>query len=190
MNKISLVLFVFLLTIATMANAETVAPCQLGTNWAVDPSRQLADGEEIFKLPASRIVTISQREKPGSSRIVWRRCSLPAGTQVIRGGATEWVKVCGNTILAEGEALRLALRGEVGPQGPRGFTGEQGQPGENLVPPRRPLCGESWKTGRRWGCVAAAAIIVGFAASQGGGGDDNKEVVTTLPPCTNLPCKR
>lgn len=187
MKRNGLFLFAFLFVFATMASADTVAPqCQLGTQWAVDPSRQLADGEEIFKLPASRVVTISQREKPGSSRIVWRRCSLPAGTQVIRGGATEWVKVCGNTILAEGEALRLALRGEIGPQGPQGPRGFTGEPGKDLTPIKRPLCGESWRTGRRWACVAVAAIVVGAAASQGGG--DDKEKVTTLPPCTSLPC--
>ncbi len=40
--------------------------------------------------------------------------------------------------------------------------------------PRRPLCGESWKTGRRWGCFVVGAAVVGLGASALGGGDDNK----------------
>lgn len=170
-------MFVFLVLTISASAQTTIPPCQLGTAWAVDPHRQLADGEEIYQLPEARVVTISQREKPGSSHIIFRRCTLPKGTNIVRNGATEWAKPCGNTILAEGEALAMALRGEIGPQGftgPEGPRGRKGDPGQNLVPPQ-PLCGRSWSSGRRWGCTAVAVLIGGGITAALSGGEEKKK---------------
>ncbi|MDP9249164.1 MAG: hypothetical protein M3M85_01485 [bacterium] len=46
----------------------------------------------------------------------------------------------------------------------------------------RPLCGESWRTGRRWGCAAVVVIVVGGTVALLSDDDDSGEQVTTLPP--------
>ena len=188
-KNFSFFFFIFLLAVPASTLETDAPPCRLGTDWAVNPSRALAPGEEAVTVSGGTVV-MNQRESPGASRIVFRRCILPA-TQVVVGGTAPWVKGCGNTFTPEGWALPIptgvlaALRGPGGPQGPPGPEGPQGPegpmgpeslrgprgfPGEDLLP-RRPLCGESWRTGRRWGCTVVGILVGGgiYALSGGGG---------------------
>lgn len=129
MKRIVLVIM-GVLFLGTLAEAQTtIATCQLGTAFAVNPNRQLAPGEKIVTVPGG-IVTISQREKPGSSRIVFRRCILPP-TDVVIGGVHPWVKKCGNNVTPEGWQIpgTEPIPGPPGEKGDPGLPGPPGQPG-------------------------------------------------------------
>jgi len=100
--------------------------CQLGTALAVNPGRQLAPGEKEVTATGG-VVTLTQRERAGSSHIVLRRCILPAGTKLACGPAGCWVRVCGNDVVAT-EGWTLPGVGIVGAEGPQGKRGDPGIP--------------------------------------------------------------
>ncbi|OGI92487.1 hypothetical protein A2933_01100 [Candidatus Nomurabacteria bacterium RIFCSPLOWO2_01_FULL_46_18] len=116
--------------------AQKTPVCQLGTPFAINPMRPLAPGESIVKAEGGPAV-ISQREKLGSTHIVYRRCIIPAGTEIVCGLNGCWIKECGNGVWqTEGWSLPLPVarvekgdRGDVGPMGPMGPQGIQGPPG-------------------------------------------------------------
>lgn len=171
----SLITVLFLFGLSTEVSAQSISECRLGTAWAVDPSRQLAENERLVKVPGG-IVTISQRETPGSSHIVLRRCKLPE-TEIVIGGAIPWVKECGNTFWPEGWALPPVtpiadtfekMKGDPGPPGPQGMKGEkgdkgdpgpQGPPGKDAVSKPK---SKNWLVRNKW-------WVIGGLAGAGGG---------------------
>lgn len=200
MKGITMFLFAFLLVFATMASAEvtnhwpTVDQCLSAKNSpfyypSILSQQKLAKDEVVLGHPTGGCADMDLPDRFGKRG--WVRIEL--GRKLVYGpdGTIRRLEECNNHIHGfVAFPLVAALRGEVGPrgpqgpEGPRGFTGKSGK---DFTPTKRPLCGESWRTGRRWGCAAVVAIIGGFAASQMGG-DGDKEQVTTLPPCTSLPC--
>lgn len=125
--------FMVLVIVSSRAQAQTtvvpVPTCQIGTQYSVNPNRQLAPRESIVKVSGG-IVTITQREKPGSSHIVFRRCVLPPN-EVVVGGILPWVRKCGQDFIPEGWIVpgMQALQGLPGPIGPQGPKGDKGDPG-------------------------------------------------------------
>lgn len=183
MNKLAifLVFLTYGLSFATVASAA-VPNCVLGGPTAMDTNRQLVEGEVFEKTTGPLVVNL--RFKPTAQHPEHvGECMLPSGTEVAtKNGLLMWVRSCGNdevnhNVVVNPKIFRTSmegLRGYPGPQGPEGPQGPQGLDGKDFVPQRRPLCGESWKTGRRWACTAVAVIVVGTAAtSSGGGGGDN-----------------
>jgi hypothetical protein len=81
--------------------------CNIGGVVAVDKNRKLAPGEEIT-METGGIVVIAQREAPGSTHIVFRRCVLQNGEPVVIGGLVPWAKNCGNAII-QTEGWKLPL---------------------------------------------------------------------------------
>jgi hypothetical protein len=121
--------------VVASATLPTLPTCQLGTRWAVDTQRPLAPGEQVVKVKGGPVL-ITQREQPGSNRIVLRRCNLPE-TDMVIGGVTPWVKACGNDAIPEGwviPELEVLKRGPEGPQGPKGDVGPQGPLGPQGPP--------------------------------------------------------
>ena len=111
--KNAMLLFVSFLVFTSMGmgqDQQKSAPlpdCHLGTAFAVDPFRPLAQGEEIVDATGGPVV-ISQRETPNSIRIVYRHCNLPKTKAVVGGSTGPWVKICGNQI-AQTEGWSLPL---------------------------------------------------------------------------------
>lgn len=109
--------------------------CNIGTPVAIDPNRQLAPGEEIT-TETGGIVVITQKESPGSTHILLRRCILEKGEPVVIGGILPWVRRCGNALpQTEGWTLPIAKsqrimpgtpgeKGDTGPRGPEGLPGQ------------------------------------------------------------------
>lgn len=96
------------LIFAGVVSAQQMTPtCNMGTAFAVNPNRQMAPGEEITNKTGG-VVVVAQRETPGSTHIVFRRCTLPRGEEVVIGGTIPWVKKCGNALVqTEGWTLPL-----------------------------------------------------------------------------------
>jgi uncharacterized membrane protein YgcG len=111
--------------------AETVPACQIGTAWAVNPQRQMVAGEHSITVPAGGVVVTTQRDKPGSNVIVFRRCRLAQAEEVVVGGASPWFKKCGQEFWAEGWVIPGTgpITGATGPVGPTGLQGTQGPVG-------------------------------------------------------------
>jgi hypothetical protein len=124
-------LFVFALSLAlahtTMALEPNTPQCHLGTAWAIKPERKVETWEKSILTPAGVIADVTQRETPGSSHIVIRRCELPEKTEVIYGGVGgPWIRKCGNAMSnIEGWTIPIEL-----PMGPRGYKGDKGDRGE------------------------------------------------------------
>jgi hypothetical protein len=139
---------------AGTAKADDLRPCQLGTAWAVNPDRQPADGEHEVSARGGPVL-MTQRETPGSSHIVWRRCNLAANEKVVVGG-TPWVSKCGNDFLPLGwllpEPPKQGLQGTTGPRGPEGPQGKPGAAGKDAELPLPPplLWGISGGGSRDW----------------------------------------
>ena len=123
----NLLLFFMFLGCGFAQTQERIPTCRLGTDWAVDTRRGLAPGGGITTRTGG-IVVLAQRETPGSTHIVFRRCILPVGTEVVIGGTEPWVKECGNALIqTEGWSLPLAASQKIlGPQGPKGEKGDPG----------------------------------------------------------------
>ena len=151
----NLAVFFILALLATVASA-TVKPCVLGGPTAMDPTRELAEGEVFVKT--NRPLVVNLRFKPTEARPEQvGECLLLAGSEVaVKGGILQWVKLCGNdevnkNIFVFPFELPKVLKGEPGkdgtpgksglegpqgpegPRGPRGFRGEQGAPGATTV---------------------------------------------------------
>jgi hypothetical protein len=159
----------------------------------MDTNRQLAEGETFVNTDRPLVVNLQFKPTAKHPEQVGE-CMLPRGTKVAqKSGILQWVAECGNDEVNKNIFIIpfTLLKGDKGDKGDEGYTPIKGKDyfdGENgKNPPRRPLCGESLKTGRRWGCIALAILVGGgaYTASQGGG---DTEHVTTLPPCTGLPC--
>lgn len=186
----------FLVTVAVVA--EDCKPCQLGTAWAVDPGRKLAEKEEIVKVEGG-IITTSQRETPNSSHIVFRRCILLAGKEVVIGGSVPWVKECGNALIqTEGWILPPASwqkidlselvksisvpPGPPGPPGPQGEQGIQGLPAEWVPPPSV----APKKSNKKWYWIAAggavAGVVTGIVMSRQHSNDNGGGSVIIIRP--------
>ena len=197
--KTMLLVLVALLVGFSPIEVQTTPTCQLGTAWAVNPGRQLAPGEKILTVQGGpqMIVTTTQRETPGSSHIVHRRCSLPLGPhEVVIGGILPWMKICGQDFVPEGWIVPgMVLQGPMGPQGPQGLMGptgpqgQQGPAGENFtVPPPKSGCGTWCKVG------IGAAIIGGVVAvgehNNWWRGHPGPEIATdgSTVTCTGDPC--
>lgn len=163
---------------AAAPKETTLAPCRLGTDWAVNPARTLAPSERVIHVTGGP-VTISQREAPGSTHIVFRRCNLPE-TDAVIGGVMPWVKICGNDFTPEGwdlptpslaEAVEKAVKAlpaaPPGKRGPRGFQGRDGlngKDGKNAPAPPAPVVKKHSHKWVWW--VAGAAVVsagVGYA---------------------------
>ena len=181
-----LVLFA-LLAVGTASAA--VPPCVLGGPTAMNTNRQLAEGEVFVKTDRPLVVNLRFRSTAEHPEQVGE-CMLPTGEEVaVKNGILQWVRKCGNdevnrnifVVPIELTRGEKGERGEIGPQGQKGNTGPegprgpQGPPGLDFRPHRRPLCGESLRTGRRWGCIALGLVVGGIAKNQiGGGGSHGK----------------
>lgn len=110
--------------------SETAVPvCQLGTAWAINPNRALAEGEKFITIVGSgQVLTTTQRERPGSSRLLLTRCKLAEGMkyEVGVGGIMPWFRICGQDFMPEGWTVPEMAR--VGPRGPQGEPGSPGPP--------------------------------------------------------------
>lgn len=168
----------------TVMTPAPAPPCQLGTAWAVDPNRKLAEGEKIVTVQGGT-VTIAQRETPGGQKIVFRRCTLPA-TEIVMGGPTPWVKLCGNAVLAtegwnlplpapatngrdgdKGEKGGMGLDGQRGQDGPRGPAGPPGSPGNNGNNGNNGHDAVVKKSRCGTGCKIAIATLIGGGIAAG-----------------------
>jgi hypothetical protein len=166
--KMIVILMVILSAANSVAADNQVKECQLGSAWAVNTDRQMAEDEQITTQTGG-IVVISQREAPGTQKIVFRRCNLPPGTEVVIGGPVPWVKKCGNALIqTEGWLLptpyRLqgppgpqglpgepGIQGPAGPQGPQGIQGPTGPQGPKaFVPPP--------KRSKKWPWIVAGGV--------------------------------
>ena len=117
-----------------VANRPVVLPtCKFGSALSVDPNRQLAEGEKVISVQGGPIMTI-QRRIAGSNDIVFLRCMMPPGTQVVVGGPTPWVKICGQEFWPEGWALPGPPPAKDGRDGAPGKAGEPGQDGLDGAP--------------------------------------------------------
>lgn len=155
-----------LFTFSAMALEKETPPCHLGTAWSVNPDRQIESWEKSIRTPSGVIADVTQREKPGSSHIVTRRCKLPEDTEVIYGGVGgPWIKVCGNGMSnIEGWTIPIHLpRGPRGYQGDRGEKGDKGDKGELLIVVR-PWHDPCTRTTTRKVVCTALAIGLGSAA--------------------------
>jgi hypothetical protein len=114
--KLSLIVPVVLILFALCApaSAQTKKPvadatttCKLGTEYSINPGRQLAAGEkEVTIYEPGKVVITTQREAPGSSHIVLRRCKLPdEKLKGVVGGVMPWFKICGQDFTPEGWSL-------------------------------------------------------------------------------------
>ncbi len=184
----SLIVLVFCFSATPVANAQTkttvaTPTCRIGTAFAVDIHREVMTFEKVIKVPGG-VVNIAERETPGSSHIVYRRCILPE-IEVVVGGITPWVKACGNDFTPEGWTLPgpelvagpagpQGTEGKIGPAGPAGPQGTEGKIGPEG--PRGPK-GDTWyppKKGR-WLTWKKVAVV--------GGGLAGAEILYYYWPC-------
>ncbi len=91
-------------------------------------------GEYTITVPAGGVIITTQRDKPNSNTIVFRRCQLAKEEEIVVGGASPWFKRCGQDFWAEGWIIPgtgpiTGLTGPTGPQGPTGIQGLTGPTG-------------------------------------------------------------
>lgn len=158
------------------ATTNSVTPeCRFGTDWAVNKSRPVASDEKLYRLEGGPAV-VAQRETPGSSRIVFRRCNVPQGTEAYCSVRGCWIKVCGNDLASpEGWKFPIeTLMGAQGPQGQKGDKGDQGLPGQIVYVPTAPTTdhfngpykvrGNGFPTWAKWligtGVAVGAGLVV------------------------------
>lgn len=91
-SLLAVLVFVFLGSFAQAA----VPTCQLGGPTAVNPNRQLAEGETFVTTDRALVVNLAFKPtKEFPDRV--GECVLPKGTEVaVKNGILVWVKACGN----------------------------------------------------------------------------------------------
>lgn len=168
--------FVLALVLGLSPLEAQVKACQLGTAWAVNPARSLAQGERIVKVQGG-VALVSQRDAPGSNRIIFKRCAVPAGTEIVVGGEGPWIKICGN-LIAQPEGWVIPGVGPVaGTAGIQGPVGPQGPPGQVVyVPTPTPATdlfhgqyqvrGNGFPTWAKWLIGTGAAVGAGFVVAN------------------------
>ncbi len=155
MRNISIAVGFLILTcgavFAQQVPIEDVHECVINgpANVAINTNRQLVEGREEITTKTGGITWVSQREKPGSTTITWKRCRLKDGEPMVIGGdGLPWIKACGNDAIPEGWVLplpnwlRTLLTGIIGPMGPKGDKGDPGSVGPQGPPPPQKILSE------------------------------------------------
>jgi hypothetical protein len=175
--------------------------CVIGGRFAVNPGRQLQlqPGEKIIRTKQAGLVDVKQLISPGSRKTTSVLCMLSAGTEIVVGGPTLWVKACGNDFSPHGwndpEFLIRGPKGDTGLRGEKGDKGERGEKGERGIQGERGEKGEQGPAGKDavlppkkkrnkkliGGIIAGAgtaAAIVAVVLTRGGG--SHKDPVTII----------
>ncbi len=192
--KTTLVLVLTLL--ALDATAEAAVPlCELGGPTAVNPNRQLADGETFVVTDRPLVVNLRFRPTKAKPEQVGE-CLLPSGSKVAqKDGYLMWVAECGNdevnqnirvgpTILAQGLQGVQGLKGDPGPPGavgPQGPIGPQGSQGRNFEPEGEGGIDVPWKKIFLGAAIVGGTILGIKCATDWCRGDDHKLDGKTKP---------
>ncbi len=194
------ILFLALLLGATQLEAQ-VPKCVLGGPTAMDPNRQLAEGESFVLTTRPLVVNLRFRPTQAHPERVGE-CMLPSGEKVaVKNGILQWVAKCGNdevnknvVVIPIGPIAGPA--GIQGPKGDKGDVGPQGPPGQviYLPPPRNDLFREDYKVRgggfpgwAKWAIATSVAVGTGLVVANNWPHKNNqptggKPVVISLPP--------
>lgn len=111
------------------ADNSVTPQCNLGTDWSVNKNRPVASDEKLYRLEGGPAI-VAQREAPGSTHIVYRRCNVPPGTEAYCSIRGCWIKVCGND-LGSPEGWKFPIEIPMGAPGVNGRDGKDGRDGRD-----------------------------------------------------------